>query len=181
MGVARRLEVRIGLNSYARDRAPGVEDSTGFVDSSLGAKVALGETAGWATAILFNATLPTGSSGSRETHPQPEVILLAQRDLTEILSVGTNLGYGYPSSEGERFSEIFGSLSLGVSLGKTVGAFFEVFGFVPTGTGGPETYFFDSGLTKTLGANLQLDIRLGAGLNSAADDLFAGAGLIWRH
>ena len=73
------------------------------------------------------------------------------------------------------------SAALGFGLSETAGAFVEVFGFIPSDSGGPETYFFDAGVTQSLNPDLQLDLRAGVGLNSAADDYFVGAGLIWRR
>jgi hypothetical protein len=180
IGLGERIELRVGLNSYARVEEPGGRDLTGFVDTSLGAKIALGEAAGWTTAVLFGTTLPTGSTEFREPHPQPDVVLAAERDLTGSVSLGTNFGYAYASADGVQFGEAFASAALGVGLSETTGAFFEFFGFVRASAGRPETYFLDAGITKGLGPDFQLDLRVGTGLNSAADDLFVGAGLIWR-
>ena len=47
--------------------------------------------------------------------------------------------------------------------------------------GGPDTYFFDTGITHALGPNLQLDFRVGTGLNDDAEHLFPGPGRLWRR
>lgn len=181
IGLTPKLELRVGLPSYARVDDPGVGDPSGFVDSSLGVKIALSAARGWTTALLVGTSLPTGSTELGERHAQPGVVLAAERDLTESISLGTNLGYAYSSDGGVQFGEAFASVAVGVPLGESAGAFFELFGTVPSSSGGPETYFFDSGITRGLGPNFQLDLRVGAGLNSAADDFFVGAGLIWRR
>ena len=181
IGLSGQLELRIGLPSYALVDGPGTGDPSGFVDSSVGVKIALAELRGWTTALLLGTTLPTGSSEFREPHPQPGAVFVAERDLTASVSLGTNVGYGYASAGGEQFGEAIASLAVGFGLGDTTGLFLEVFGTVPSGRGGPETYSFDAGVTQSLGPDFQLDVRAGVGLNSAADDVFVGAGLIWRR
>ena len=180
IGLTGRLELRVGVNSWARVETPSGDES-GLVDSSIGAKVALGEHGGWTTALLFGTSLPTGSSAFGGAGLQPELVLAAERDLTSSVSLGTNVGLAYARDGEERFSEALASAALGFGLAENVGAFFEVYGIVPSGDGGPETWFVDAGVTRALGPDLQIDFRVGAGLNSAADDFFAGAGLIWRH
>ena len=181
IGLTDRLELRVGLNSWAQVELPRGRDVSGFVDSSLGIKVALGELGGWTTALLASTSLPTGSSEFREDRYQPDVVFAAERDLSEAVSLGTNVGHAWASDGGERFGESFASAALGVGLSDATGAFFELFGFVRSSGGGPDTYFFDAGVTHALGPNLQLDFRVGTGLNDEAEDLFAGAGVIWRH
>ncbi len=181
IGLTERLELRVGLNSYARVEPRRGRDQSGFVDSSLGIKLTLGEYAGWTTAVLASTSLPTGSSEFRESRLQPDAVLAAERDLTDNVSIGTNLGYAYASDGGRRFGEAFASVAVGIGITETTGAFFEIYGFARASAGGPETYFFDTGVTHALGPNLQVDVRIGTGLNSAAEDLFVGAGVIWRR
>lgn len=183
IGLTPRLELRVGLPSYARVDGLRGNDPSGFTDASLGIKLALGEAGGWTTALLAGTSLPTGSSEFRSSRAQPDVVLAAERDLTDSVALGTNVGfsYGYDSQGGGRFTEFFASAALGLPLGESAGVFVELFGFVPSSSGGPESYFFDAGVTRGLGPDLQLDVRAGVGLNSAADDYFVGAGLIWRR
>ncbi len=181
LGLSRRLELRLGLPIYASVDDPSAGDPSGFTDSTIGVKVALGESRGWTTAVLVGTTLPTGSSEFREPHPQPGVVLAAERDLSAAIALGTNLGWGYRSDGGDQFGEALASAALGFGIGPSTGFFVEVFGMMPSDRGRPETYFFDTGLTHGVRPNLQLDLRAGVGLNSAAADFFVGAGLIWRR
>lgn len=180
VGLHPRLELRIGLNSYAKVDS-GRREFSGLVDSSLGAKIALGKAGGWTRAVLVATSLPTGSREFGEPDLQPEAVFAADRDLSESVSLGTNFGYTYASTDGRRVGEALGSAVLGVAATERVGAFFEVFGIVPLASGEPETYFVDAGLTRSLSPGFQIDFRVGAGLNSSADDFFTGAGLTWRH
>ncbi len=181
IGLAPRLELRLGLGSWARVEEPGGRDPSGLTDASVGAKVALGEPLGWTTALLVGTTLPTGSSEFRERDAQPGIVLASQRDLADRVSLGANLGYTHASADGRRFGELSASVALGVGLAEATGAFFELYGTVPDSGGGAEAYYFDTGATYGFGADLQVDLRVGFGLNSAADDFFAGAGLVWRR
>lgn len=181
IGLSRRVELRLGLPSYLRIEGQGASDVTGFSDAELGAKIAIAESWGWTTAVLIGTSLPTGSSELRESSLQPGALLAAERDLSPRISLGTNVGYVYSKAGGERHGEVLASVATGIGLGETTGLFVELFGTIPESAGGPETYFLDAGLTRLLSPDFQLDIRAGVGLNSAADDFFAGAGLIWRH
>lgn len=181
IGLARRVELRVTLGSYVRVEPTDGADVSGLSDAAIGAKIGISESGGWTTAVLLGTTVPTGASEFRNSSLQPAAVFAAERDLSQSVSLGTNVGYVYASDEGERFGEILASAAVGVPLGETTGAFFELFGVIPESSGGPEAYFFDAGVTKLLSPNFQLDVRAGAGLNSSAADFFAGAGLIWRH
>ncbi len=184
IGLGRRSELRLGLNSYRRIDGPGGQIS-GFEDTSLGVKIGLrpAPEAGSspAVALLLSTTLPTGSSELREPHPQPKALLALSWGLGADWALGANLGYVYASAGGRRFTELSGSLSLARSLGESLGAYVEVFGFSRTDGGGPDTRSVNSGVTLLLARDLQLDARVGFGLNREADDYFAGAGVVWRR
>ena len=182
IGLSPRTELRLTLGSYVSIEPDLGDRVSGLSDASIGAKIVVSESANWNTAVLLGTTVPTGSSEFRDTSLQPGVVFAAERDLSDSVSFGTNAGYVYASADGERYGEFVASAAAGVALTETTGVFFELFGVIPeSSAGGPEAYFFDAGVTRLLSANFQLDIRAGAGLNSAATDFFAGAGLIWRH
>jgi hypothetical protein len=182
IGLTRRVELRVTAGSYVRVEPDFGNDLSGLSNSAIGAKIGLTEGDTWTTALLIGTTLPTGSSDFRDSSLQPSAVFAAERDLTGNVSLGTNLGYVHASADGERFGEALASVAVGVDLGETTGAFFEVFGVIPESSdAGPEAYFFDTGLTRLLSPNFQLDVRAGVGLNSNAADFLAGAGLIWRY
>ena len=61
------------------------------------------------------------------------------------------------------------------------GSFTEWYVFVPNGFTIDRTqHYADGGFTYHVTNNLQLDIRAGVGLNEAADDFFAGSGVVIR-
>ncbi len=62
-----------------------------------------------------------------------------------------------------------------------MGTFLEVYGLVPAAAGESVEYYVDGGVTLAVTADLQLDVRVGAGLNEEADDHFAGGGIAVRR
>ena len=181
IGLARELELRLGVGSYSDADGPPGEAPAGLGDTSLGVKLGLGAGSDWSTALIVRTTLPTGDHELREPHLQPGAVLAVARDLSATTSLGTNLGYTWASAGGEQYSELSGSVALGRSLGERLGGFVELFGFLPADRGGDDTAYFDAGLTWLLSNDLQLDVRAGIGLVSAAEDHFIGAGLSWRR
>lgn len=181
IGLGEALELRVGVGSYVDVDGPRGDSPSGLGDSSLGLKLGLGTPAGWRSALILGSTLPTGAHELREPHPQPGAILVVARDLSATTSLGANLGYTWVSDGGEQFGELSGSVALGRSLDDRLGAFLELFGFLPADRGGDETAYLDAGVTWLLSNDLQLDVRGGIGLVSEADDYFVGAGLSWRR
>lgn len=186
IGVVERLELRLGLNSYAwlRDRQGGTV--SGLTDTSIGLKYQFhdgGSSAADPTmALLASTTLPTGADELSLQVAEPSLRLAAAWALSDRISLGGNLGWGYlqDGAAGERFSELAASLSLGYGISDRWGAFLEYFGFYPTGDHGPSANFVDTGLTYGVTGDLQLDARFGYGLNRDADDFFVGVGTAVR-
>ena len=187
VGVAPRFELRLGVDSWVRLDLPGEgADVDGFVDPSLGAKAVLRHDADDRRgtpqlALIFGTTLPIGSSELREPHAQPFTVLAASWDLNDTVSLGSNLGAAYVSDGGEQYAELAATVAAGFGLTQKLGAYVELFGFLPEDDGGPESSYFDAGLTRLLSNDLQLDVRVGVGLDRDAADYFAGVGVAWRR
>ncbi len=182
IGLAERLELRVGVGSWARVAPEAGESFDGYADPSIGFKLGLGQHGAWTAALLASATVPAGSSEFRERHVQPDVVVAAERDLTEVVSIAINAGYAYVSSAGDQYGEAFASVAMGVAVGEQTGVFFEVYGLVPEGgVNERSTAYLDMGVTRAIGADLQFDARVGVGLNGAAAESFFGVGVIWRH
>jgi hypothetical protein len=183
IGILDRLELRAGLNSYAWLDGPDGNDS-GYEDPSLGAKIALAlppDRPGWrpAAAILVGTTVP-GVGDLGEDAWQPEAKLALGWDLSESVSLGSNAGYAHSSEEGEEFDQAIASLALGFDIAGPASGYVEAFGFAPAAPDGDDAAIANGGVTWLLNPDLQLDARLGAGLNRAAPDLFVGVGIARR-
>ncbi len=124
--------------------------------------------------------VPLGSRDFRQSGLQPEAKLLLGSDLSERVSLSSNLNAAYRSEEGERFGALSGSVSLGVGVTERVGSDVELFGFSPAGR--PDSRFINGGLTYLLNDDFQVDARLGLGLNNDAHgpDVFFGFGVARR-
>lgn len=72
--------------------------------------------------------------------------------------------------------------SFDFELTKKLHMYDELYLLSPTGhTDEQVQYYFDGGFTYHVTNNLQLDIEAGVGLNRAANDYFAGSGLVVRY
>jgi hypothetical protein len=186
-GLNQRTELRVGLNSFqlVRDSVNG--NVSGKDEPSLGFKWQLSQgseefrLAKPQVALIAATSLPVGNRNLREKRLQPGVKLCLAWDVTERLGMASNLNYDYASAGGERFNQFSASLSLAYSLTERVGTFFEVYGFVPDSPNGPDTKYFNTGLTYLVNPDFQLDARVGVGLNNpAAPDYFVGVGAARR-
>ncbi len=184
VGLADRLEARIGLNSFAWVAAED-RDPQGLEDVSLGAKIHLVRakpgTAVPDVGILLVASFPTGAADlDQGSHVLPVATLAAGLDLTEWLSAGANVGWGYLDDGSGRYSQFAGSLALGFSLTEWLGAYAEYFGFAPEFDSGPDSHFLNGGFTFLISRDVQFDVRAGFSVDDAETDSFAGAGLAFR-
>lgn len=183
IGVAPSLELRAGLGSFSvrdRDRSPAV---SGFDDVSLGTKVVLtgaSDGRGPRTALLVDATLPTGEDGFGADGVQPGATLALGWDLPGGVGLGANLGYTRGDGRGGRFDELSASGTLSLSLSGAAGAYVEYFGLYRD-AGPADESFVDVGVTYLLGPDLQLDARLGLGLDGPDPDYFTGVGVSVRR
>jgi hypothetical protein len=184
LGLAERLEARIGLNSFAWVAVPG-NDPEGREDVSLGAKVNLLRARPGSAVpdvgILLSALLPTGAGElGQGSHLLPVAILAAGLDATEWLSAGANFGWGYLDDGAGRYSQFTGSVALGFSLSPVIGAYAEYFALLPELDGGPDGHFLNGGFTFLISRDLQADIRAGFSVDDAETGSFGGAGFAFR-
>ena len=185
IGVGDRFEARIEpLTWISVDGGDGTDDVDGLDDAGIGFKAMLLDARPPgvpAAAFLLGTTRPTGDDEIGEDGWQPEARLALGWDLSELWSLGANLGWGRPEEDGERFDQALGSVALGRSLGERLGAFVELYGLAPAGAQGDEDAgYLDGGLTLAFGPDAQLDARAGAGLTDAAADWFFGIGFARR-
>lgn len=188
--VAERVELRFGVPSYLFLRTGMNGDASGFDDAFFGAKFALSKGAGETglfkrptAALLVGTTLPTGARAVREDDLQPEAVLALSSDLTERVSLSSNIGFVRASDGGDNFNQFLGSLALGLSLTERVGAYIEVYGFTRVdATTRDSARFANGGVTFLVNDDFQLDARAGVGLgnNVSGPDYFFGFGFARR-
>lgn len=158
------------------------EHNDGGTDMSVGAKVRILTHRGLIPdfSLIAGVGLPTGDSGKSSGDVDPEVKLLWGYELTDRVALSGNFNFAMPSDEIGRFVQTAASVSLGYSLTDWLGAFVEYYGFFPDERRGDGAHYVNGGFAFQLTENVQFDVRLGAGLNDAADDFFTGVGFAFR-
>ncbi len=185
IGLGNHLELRVEPGSYSWVTS-STGSQSGREDGELGVKLRVHDATEDrpspvpAVALIFASSVPTGGTVFRERRPQPEVKFATEWTLTHRLGLGTNLDFARPVDNDQRYTEFAASASLGFDMAHGVGAFFEVFGFAPEISGAKRTGYFDTGMTASLSADLQVDLRGGVGLNGAGPDYFVGVGVVRR-
>jgi hypothetical protein len=194
VGVAHDFELRLGWEGYSfsdtrtRQHTPAGtsvwhdEWEQGANDMSFGVKYKFFEQDGAVPhlGVIVGLTAPTGSNDVSAADVDPEVVLLWAYDVNDWLAIAGNAGIGNPSDEGHRFVQGKASLSFAFTLSDRVGAYAEYFGLYPNAEHSDAAHSINGGVTYLVHDNLQLDARIGAGLNEEADDFFAGVGLAVR-
>jgi hypothetical protein len=185
-GVSRSLELRLETLSYLWLSEPG-DSRSGFVDSSIGVKFQLNDGGGsgfWGrtqAGVIVASFVPTGSSAFRQDSWLPKAVLAMSWDLSDSVSIGTNLGWARPEEDDRRYNSIWLSAVAGVGVAPNTSLFFELFGFDRERPSGPNTVTFQTGVAYLLSPDLQLDARAARRLTDEGPDLLLGVGVSWRR
>ena len=178
------LELRVAASPVTRVDSEGSGASdTGIEDLYLGAKVELTRQAGRlpALAVLPQMTLPTGSTLFSGGRALPGVKLVYSWDAPGGLSLAGSTQVNLAVADGDdSYPEWAQSAVAGAGLGTHGGVYGEWYAFLPTGADAPQEHYFNAGLTWLTADDSQWDIRVGVGLNDAAEDFFAGVGAAIR-
>jgi hypothetical protein len=194
VGLAEDFEIRIGWDGYSWTESQFEERtgrggrrtrelwSQGANDLSLGFKQKLWEQKDNVPhfGVIGAITVPSGSPSVSSGHIDPEVVLLWAYDLTDTVTLAGNVGFAYPSNEDGRFFQTSGSISVAITLTDRIGSYIEYYGFYPNAEHNDDAHFINGGLTYLISNDVQLDARIGAGLNEEADDFLAGVGFAIR-
>lgn len=178
------VELRLGFNSYSLVR--GDFDANGLQNFGIGAKIRLLSGGGVGNlrptiAVLVATTLPTGNEAIEARTARPEARLAAAWDLSDRVSLGTNIIWSSVKEDDldERHDVLGLTLAMGYGLSDRWGAYLEYFGAYPPGERDSENYL-NGGVTYLINNDLQLDGRVGYGLNGRDDDFFVGFGTAVR-
>ena len=190
--LADQLEFRVGASAATRSTESHGRTATesGLEDLYLGVKLAFTGQRGLfpAISILPQITLATGSDVFSAGRSLPGVNFLYSWDFTGTVSLaGSTQVNAAVGDANQDYAEWAQSLSCGVALGERAGLYGEWYAFVPAGLDVPaghaparSEHYLNSGLTWLASEDLQWDIRVGTGLNDAAEDLYVGAGVVFR-
>lgn len=186
-----RLEVRVVTSGYVWSRTDdgsggGYQDTEGFSDALVGVKVKLTDQDGALPRIALEAltTVGTGSRGVSNRDVEPTVKFIWSYDLGTALgdswkgfSAFGNLNLTYASTSGDRFLQGAASFGGSCAITASTSVFAEYFVVGPNAKGNDAAHAFDLGGAYLLTDRIQLDARVGVGLNQEADNLFVGAGV----
>ncbi len=198
LGLAKRVEFRtywFGQTYSETQSRPGGpwKQLNGLGDMEIGFKWQLLEQnkdKKWipTTALITSIYAPTGGTSpfSSET-VDPYINLIYGWTATEKLTICGSTGYlgrrehfaPRPARRSDVFERYHQSLVAFYSLPKRTTLFYEWYILMPTGDNRTLSYM-DSGMLYLITPNMQLDLRVGYGLNGNPGELFTGAGFSVR-
>lgn len=178
-GITRKIELRLGGQiDFQRVTESGITNSyNGLAGLYVGTKIQLHKERRNlpGAALLIGANLPIGNKEIAPDKVEPDIILAAENTLSDQLSLGYNLGTVIIN--GSDVNLLY-SASLGIALGRRLGAFVELYGYKEKA--GDPNLLFDWGLTFLVQRNVQLDTSVGVALTEDAADWFLNAGFSFR-
>lgn len=184
-----RLEARLSTSGYTWARSSegeGFQSTEGWSDVSLGLKLKLTDQDSWLPRLAFEAqsTLGIGTDGISDQSAEPTLKLIWSYDLGKSFgddwsgfTVGGNANVAWLSPDSDRFVEGQASLCVSFPIAVRLTGFGEYYLLASAASGSHAAHTFDFGAAYLLLDRVQLDARIGVGLNQEADTLFAGVGI----
>ena len=182
-GVGSRVEVRVGGDGYLRGwtTSPASPAVSGYSDVEVGAKVKWLDADGFDMSVIPALSVPTNddhySSGTFDT----TVKVTWAADLPRAFGLSGNLNVARRGDQVGRFSQGAFSASLAHALAGPWGGYVEGYVFTPPPREVGAAWTVNGGVTRAIGADMQLDLEIGRGVNRAATDWFVGVGFVVRR
>ena len=184
-GVTGTVELRlIAAGWRVEDSDEGRTD--GLSDVALSTKIVLseGRSGRPATGLIFDLSLPLGSSEFSSGHVIPRGLFLVSTSLGRgvdlVANTGATLVIEDVGDRTERSADLSYSAVVSGSVGGGVGLFGELYGVFPTTSRRDEAHDVQAGVTALVSRRVQLDLRVGAGLWEEGSDWLVGAGVAFR-
>jgi Putative MetA-pathway of phenol degradation len=182
-GLTPRVELRVGENFLVlRPAGPDTPLVHGFDDTYLATKISATEQHGAipATSFELKVNLPTGSDAISAHRTLPGGALLLGWETQGPWSAGIE---AFGTRTADDHVQAIGSLSVQYQAASRVQLYGEGFTVQPVngGSGARAEHYANSGVLVLLSNSVQVDARIGVGLNHAADSFFAGFGFAVRH
>jgi hypothetical protein len=185
-----RLELRLITAGYVWSRSDdgtgaGFASNEGWSDSTLGFKLKLADQDHWLPRLALGAqtTLGIGSDNISNQIAEPTLKLIWSYDLGQSLgddwkgmTLGGNANIVWPTTSGDRFTQAQGSVCLSFPIAESLSGFAEYYVIGPNSKGTDAAHYVDVGGGYLLTNRIQLDARVGLGLNQEADNEFFGVG-----
>lgn len=180
IGVLRRAELRLGENYLIEQPGDGLPNAAGFDDLFVGTKVALTQGHGWLPSLSAEAkvNLPTGSAAISAGRVLPGGALLLGWEGSGPWTAGVE---GYVTKNADQSALGVAALSVQYQAAAHWQLYGEIFSQQPLSGDTPSATYVNGGVMLLLSRNLQVDARLGVGLNHGADRYFTGLGFAVRR
>ena len=183
IGLSRRMELRVGgegfLRSWDRGQAGGAV--FGGSDMEVGAKVRLLSFTHFAAAVIPAVSIPTNNPNFSSGAYDPTVKATWSTVLPRDFGLSGNVNVSRPTDAVGRFTQTAVSVSLGHDLAGGWGGYWEAFSFSPMERGADVGWTLNSGVTRSVGRDMQIDIEAGRGVTPDALDWFVGFGFAIRR
>lgn len=185
-----QMDLRYGLTKRIELRAEwlGVDNAANFrssEDLEIGAKIAVTDGKGWVpqSALVAEVFTPTGYGPNAYRQVTPELDYIYGWSLPKNLSFGGSTGAIFGQPQAPQVNQYYQSLVLGgTCLEGKLSTYYEWFSLFGAGTRqGAFQPSTDVGILYRPWHNLQLDWRVGCGLNSQATAFFTGGGVSVRY
>jgi hypothetical protein len=173
VGLGRSFELRATAPNWIRPGGTGA--APGWADAALGLKghVTTGQ---GDLALRGTVYLPTGTDAQSAGHIEPEASVAWSRDLPAHWSLGATVSVRRLRLLRETLTSP--SISLGRALGSRASVFVEYGAALARDD--HAVHKLDSGYTRLVNPNTQLDASVGVGLSAAGPAFFAGVGFSRR-
>lgn len=177
----KRFELRLEavMRSSYEHLIPNPKWTSGFDPIEIGFKAAIMEEKKLLpkTSLIVHMGIPTISSKVfRSDHFAPSFRLVFQKNITDFLGIGSNIGAEW---DGFNTTPIWlYTFSPGFSIGKKWYAYIEAFGFIQTNES-PQ-HSLDGGIAYYLNPNLKIDFSSGFGISQAAPRNYIALGISFR-
>jgi hypothetical protein len=179
------IEDRLELRALWSGHVDSVERSSGsrsgadgWSDVALGIKLKLLEQEGLIPRSVLIAQTFVGAGSAEVTGDvDPTVKGAFSWDLGGGVGLLANAGASWPSDGDGHWTQGLGSALVSWSVLEETTVFAEYYALFPAGRGDDAAHAVDFGVWQRIGPAVQLDVRVGFGLNEAADDLLVGAGI----
>jgi hypothetical protein len=183
VGLTKRLELRVGGDGFLSVKLPGADRVAGHSDVETAVKILLVDQGRHrpALSLIPILSLPLGSPDFSSGGYDPTLKVALGKDLPAGFSLGGNVNLSSINTPDGRFLQTAYSASVGHSLGRGFGGYWELFGFTPWEKDGSAAWIANAGITHSIGRNAQVDLRVGKRLTDAGPGWFWGIGLAVRE
>jgi Putative MetA-pathway of phenol degradation len=180
--IENRLELQLGTSGYVWSRSndrSGFASTEGFSDATAGLRLKVLDQKDWVPRIALqaNTTLGAGSDNISNRDVEPTFKFIWSYDLGKGWGLYGNFALAYLSSSGDRFLQGQAGACVTYTINDNWSVYGEYYVFGPNSKGTDAAHYLDAGAAYLITPRIQLDGRIGLGLNQEANNVFTGFGI----